>query len=516
MEDTPLFIFFLTGSLSTIIISCVFFWWRVGSFQKLAQTIIEKAEEDAKQLISQTENTVKERLTSQEKDLQKLWDIERKKILREEEKILLKETKLESKASSIQKKLAEVNYKETFLAKQEAELLSQTEKNKQLQIELSHQLEKISGITSQEAKEILMTKMMVEVQSDTASYIKRACKEAEEVAELEAKKIIATTISRLSTSSISEMTINTVSLPNEDLKGRIIGREGRNIKALEQATGVSFLVDETPGAIVLSCFDPVRMYTAKLILQELIADGRIHPSRIEELMEKTKQQVKKKIRQYGEDAALRSGAINMHPELLDLLGKLKFRFSYGQNILEHSIEVSHIMGIMASELSLDVSLAKRIGLLHDIGKAMTHEMEGSHAIIGHDLCLKYGESKEVANGVGCHHKEISPYSIEASLCGAADAISAGRPGARIEPLEEYVKRLKKLESIANEMPCVEKAYALQAGKELRIFVTPDLIEEDQVILLAREITKRIEKELTYPGKIKVTVIREKRITEYAL
>jgi ribonuclease Y len=300
------------------------------------------------------------------------------------------------------------------------------------------------------------------------------------------------------------------------MKGRIIGREGRNIRALERETGINFIIDDTPGAVVLSGFDPVRKHIAKMALTELVQDGRIHPTRIEEVVEKATLNVHKQIKQYGEDAALRAGAMNLHPELINLLGKLKFRYSYGQNVLDHSLEVSHLMGLMAAEMGLDIRLAKRIGLLHDVGKAVTHEIEGSHAIIGHDLALKYGESKEAANGIGCHHHEMPPLTIEADLCSAADAISASREGARIEAVEEYIKRLKKLEDMAAEYPGVDRAYAMQAGREIRIVVLPNEIDDAGVINLARELTKRIEQELSYPGKIKVTVIREMRVVEYAV
>ena len=310
--------------------------------------------------------------------------------------------------------------------------------------------------------------------------------------------------------------MNTVSIPNDEMKGRIIGREGRNIRSLEQATGVNIIIDDTPGAIVLSGFDPIRLQVAKMALADLVHDGRIHPTRIEEVVEKAKLNIDKIIKKHGEDAALRAGIMNLHPDLIKLLGKLKFRYSYGQNVLDHSLEVAHLMGIMAAELGLDVNLAKRMGLLHDFGKAVSHEIEGPHAIIGHDLALKYGESAEVANGIGCHHGEMPSLTIEASLCSAADAISASRQGARSEFVEEYIKRLKKLEDLAHEFPGVEKAYAMQAGREVRVVVLPDQVDDDGIITLARDLTKRIESELNYPGKIKVTVIREKRIVEYAV
>lgn len=384
------------------------------------------------------------------------------------------------------------------------------------QAKLLTKLEQTAGLSSSEAKHQLLQQITHEVKHDAANLIRRTIKEAKEESEHEARRLIVTAINRMAVSCVSEATVNTVAIPNEEMKGRIIGREGRNIRALERATGISCIIDDTPGAVVLSGFDPVRMHIAKMALADLIQDGRIHPTSIEEAVAKAQQNIQKLIKKYGEDAALRAGAINLHPELITLLGKLKFRFSYGQNILDHSLEVSHLMGMMAAELGLDSRMAKRIGLLHDMGKAVSHEMEGTHAIIGHDLALKYGESKEVANGIGCHHAEIEPTTVEGSLCSAADAISASRQGARCEAVDEYVKRLKRLEDLACEFPGVEKAYAMQAGREVRVVVLPDEVDDDGVLTLARDLTKRIENELNYPGKIKVTVIREKRITEYAV
>lgn len=385
-----------------------------------------------------------------------------------------------------------------------------------MRVKLKLELENASGFSTSEARDVLIARVQDEIKNETANLIRRTKKEAEEEAEKEAAKIIATAINRLTIHCVSEATVNTVSIPNEDMKGRIIGREGRNIRTLERATGVNFIIDDTPGAVVISGFDPIRMQVAKMALTDLITDGRIHPTRIEEAVEKAKCNIQRQIKQYGEDAALRAGAMNIHPEIILLLGKLKFRFSYGQNVLDHSLEVSHLMGLMAGELGLDIRMAKRIGLLHDVGKSVSHEIEGTHAVIGHDLALKFGESKEVANGIGCHHFEMDPQTVEASLCSAADTISASRPGARTEAVEEYIKRLKKLEDIAYDFPGVEKAYAMQAGREVRIVVLPDMVDDDGIVNLARDLTKRIEQEVSYPGKIKVTVIREKRIVEYAV
>lgn len=494
----------------------VFHKIKLGNFQKLAQNILQKAEQEASSIKKASEFAMKQNQIDQQRELEQVWQIERRKIQREEERLKQREDKLEARMNLVEKKLSDIEKREAVLIARKAQLDEEKKHVSETHHRLITELEQASGLSSHEAKDILLSRITNEVKTDAANLIRRIKKEAEENAEKEASSIIATAINRLATSYVSEATVNTVSIPNEEMKGRIIGREGRNIRALERATGVNFVIDDTPGAVVLSGFDPIRLHIAKMSLTELVIDGRIHPTRIEEVVEKSKLNTLKQIKQYGEDAALRAGAMNLHPEIITLLGKLKFRYSYGQNVLEHSLEVCHIMGLMAAELGLDIRLAKRIGLLHDMGKAVSHEIEGSHAIIGHDLALKYGETKEVANGIGCHHYEIEPITVEASLCSAADAISASRPGARIEAVEEYIKRLKKLEDMAYEFPGVDKAYAMQAGREVRIVVLPDLIDDDGVVNLARDLTKRIEQELSYPGKIKVTVIREKRIVEYAL
>lgn len=490
--------------------------YRLGGIEKLSQEILLKADQEAAQIRRQSELALKQNQLDQQREFEQTWQIERRKIQREEERIKQKEDKLETRIQTIDKKISEVEKREVILNGKLALLEDQKKEIQETKQKILRELETICGLSAIEARSELLNKITNEVKTDAANLIRRTKKEAEENAEREASTIIATAINRLAPSYVSETTINTVAIPNDEMKGRIIGREGRNIRALEQATGVNFVVDDTPGVVVISCFDPIRTFIAKQVLTELVSDGRIHPTRIEELVQKHQTLIQKKIKQYGEDAALRAGIMNLHPELIILLGRLKFRYSYGQNILDHSLEVCHLMGLMASELGLDVSLAKRIGLMHDMGKAVTHEMEGSHAIIGHDLAIKYGEKKEVANGIGCHHGEMEALTIEGSLCSAADAISASRPGARVEAIEDYVKRLKKLEELAGEFPGIERAYVLQAGRELRIVVLPDLIDDDGLVTLARNLTKRIENELNYPGKIKVSAIREKRIVEYAL
>jgi ribonucrease Y len=489
---------------------------KVGSYQTLVNGMMRKAEIDVDSVRKSSELTLKQQQVEQQRELERVWQSERRKMQREEERLKQREDKIESRMNLVETKLSEIEKREGQIAIVKAQHEEEKKRVAEYQEQLVQELEKVSGLSSIEAKELILSRLTNDVKTEAANLVRKIRKEAEENAEREAATIIATAINRMAGSCVSEITVSTVAIPNEEMKGRVIGREGRNIKALERATGVNFIIDDTPGVVVLSGFDPVRMHIAKQALADLLADGRIHPTRIEEVVEKTETQVQKQIKIYGEDAALRAGAMNLHPELIILLGKLKFRYSYGQNILDHSLEVSHLLGMMAAELGLDEQLAKRIGLLHDVGKAVSHEVEGSHAIIGHDFAIKYGESKEVANGIGCHHQEMEPITIEGSLCSAADSLSASRPGARIEAVEEYVKRLKRLEDLAYEFRGVEKAYAMQAGREIRIIVTPELLDDAATVQLAHDLTKRIEEELRYPGKIKVTVIREKRVVEYAL
>lgn len=507
---------FLIGAAAGASALFVFHRFSLGSYKNIAADILRKAEQDATTIIKGGELAMKQNQLDQQRELEQLWLVERKKIQREEERLKLREDKIESRMNLVEKKLFDIEKREAVLIGRKVQIDEEKKNTQKAHSQLLIELERASGLTSLEAKDLLINKITNEVKTESANLIRRTKKEAEEQADREASRIIATAIGRLASSCVSEATVNTVSIPNEEMKGRIIGREGRNIRALEHATGINFIIDDTPGAVVLSGFDPIRMQIAKAALADLVVDGRIHPTRIEEAVEKAKGSVNKLIKQYGEDAAYRAGIMNLHPEIITLLGKLKFRFSFGQNVLDHSLEVSNLMGMMAAELGLDVHLAKRIGLLHDMGKAISHEVEGTHATIGHDFALKYGESKEVANGIGCHHYEMDPITVEGSLCSAADAISASRPGARIEAVEEYIKRLHKLEELAYEFPGVERAFAMQAGREMRVIVLPDLIDDDGVINLARDLTKRIENEINYPGKIKVTVIREKRAVEYAI
>ncbi|HEV8053029.1 MAG TPA: ribonuclease Y [Parachlamydiaceae bacterium] len=512
----PLSLSFIAGALIGCLIYLLIQKIRLSHFKQLAAEILRKAESDGEALKKNAELITRQQQIDQQREFENRWQQERKKIQIEDDRLKLREDKLETRLNLVEKKLTDLEKREAVLLARKMQLEEETKAVSDSQDKLLLRLEKIAGLTTKEAKETLFNEITLEVKRDAANFIRKTTKETTEEADREASKIIATAINRMAVPCVSEVTVNTVSIPNEEMKGRIIGREGRNIRALERATGINFIIDDTPGAVVLSGFDPIRMHIAKVALTDLVQDGRVHPTRIEEVVEKAKINVEKMIKKHGEDAALRVGIIDLHPELSHLLGKLKFRFSYGQNVLDHSLEVAHLMGIMAAELGLDVRLAKRIGLLHDFGKSLSQEVEGSHAIIGHDFALKYGESKEVANGIGCHHGEIEPSTVEASLCSAADAISASRQGARSEFVEEYVKRLKRLEDLACEFSGVEKAYAMQAGREIRVVVLPDHIDDDGVINLAKDLTKRIEQDLSYPGKIKVTVIREKRVVEYAM
>ena len=410
---------------------------------------------------------------------------------------------------------------ETFEKKEEA-LLRKAKKvdEKEVSIEKLYEeqvqkLEEVSGFTTEEAKEVLLNNVKKEIAHESAVMIKEMESQTKLEADKKAREIISCAIQRSAADHVAETTVTVVSLPNDEMKGRIIGREGRNIRALETLTGIDLIIDDTPEAVVLSGFDPIRREVARIALEKLIVDGRIHPARIEEMVEKAKKEVEETIREEGEQAAFETGIHGMHPELIKLLGRLKYRTSYGQNVLKHSIEVAHIAGAMAAELGANVAIAKRAGLLHDLGKAIDHEVEGPHVDIGVDVAKRYKESSEVIHGIAAHHNDVEPETVEAVLVQAADAISAARPGARRETLETYIKRLETLENIATSFDGIEDSYAVQAGRELRIMVKPDSISDDEILHTAREIVKRIEAELDYPGQIKVNVIRETRAVEYA-
>ena len=425
------------------------------------------------------------------------------------------EQRLLQKEDALDKKLEGIERKEAHLQKKNGELDVLREKITNLEQEQLAELERISGLTSEQAKEKLLNDVNKEVQVDMATMIREMEAEAKDEAETRAREVITEAIQRVAADHAVESTVSVVALPNEEMKGRIIGREGRNIRALENLTGIDLIIDDTPEAVILSGFDPIRREIARLALGKLILDGRIHPARIEEMVEKAKKEVEQKIRQEGEQAVLETNVRGLHIELVKLLGRLHYRTSYGQNVLKHSIEVSHLAGVMAAELGADVTLAKRAGLLHDIGKALDHEMEGPHVEIGADIAKKYHESKQVVHGILAHHGDVEVESVEAALVQAADAISAARPGARRDTLESYIKRMEKLEAIANDFEGVETAYAIQAGRELRIILKPEKVAEARAEIMVREIVKRIEAELDYPGQIKVVLIRETRVTDYA-
>lgn len=512
--------YIILSSTSGLLLGALAYWLysraKIGNFNQLAKDILDRAEKEGESIKNAAHLTLKQKEVDLQREAEKYWQNERKKFQAEEERIKAREDKVEARLNLVEKKLSDIEKREAILIARKLQIDEAKKELDLTQAQLKQELERVSGLSHQEAKEALMARLTQEVKSDAANLTRKLMLEAKENAETEAARLISIVCGRISSTTVSDCTVSTVALPSEEMKGRIIGREGRNIRALEQATGVNVVIDETPGAVVLAGFDPVRRYIAKTALTELISDGRIHPTRIDEAVQKATCRVQKEIKNRGEEAALRAGVHNLHPEIIELLGKLSFRYSFGQNILEHSIEVAHIMGIMAAELKLNQSLAKRIGLLHDMGKAVSQEMEGTHAVIGHDLALKYGETKEVANGIGCHHFEMEAITVEGSLCSSADAISASRPGARVEAVEQYIKRVQKLEEIAFEFPGVDKAYALQAGREVRVVVLPDMIDDDGLINLARDLKKRVEGAVEYPGKIKVTVIREKRAVEYAV
>ncbi len=438
-----------------------------------------------------------EKLRSQKKDLRKLED----RLAHRESIIDKKSMKLDRRESIVSGKEREVNY-----------LKVELEKNLQ---EQRKKLERIADLSSADAKALLMKRLEEEARFDSAKKIREIEENAREIAERKAKEIISTAIQRYSHDYVAEATVSVVDLPNDEMKGRIIGREGRNIRAFEKLTGVNLIVDDTPEAVILSCFNPVRREKARIALEELITDGRIHPAKIEEKFDKANRIVDNQIKIAGEKAVFNVGIAGLNKDLITVLGSLKYRTSFGQNVLQHSIEVAHLAGIMASELGVNVKKARRAGLLHDIGKAIDHEVEGSHASIGADLAKKYNESRDIIHAIHAHHEEIQAQNILDVIVSAADALSSARPGIRQETLESYIKRLESLESIGKEFDGVEKCYAIQAGREIRVMVYPDMVDDDQAARIARELSKKIEEELEYPGQIKVTVIREKRAIEYA-
>ena len=481
---------------------------KIGSAEEKSREIIDEALKTAETKKREALLEAKEESLKTKNELEKETRERRAELQRYERRVLSKEENLDKKSDAMEKGEAGLAAREEALNKRNAEVESLYEKGIQ-------ELEKISGLTSEQAKEYLLKSVEDDVKHDTAKLIKELDNKAKEEADKKAREYVVTAIQRCAADHVAETTVSVVQLPNDEMKGRIIGREGRNIRTLETLTGVELIIDDTPEAVVLSGFDPVRREVARIALERLIVDGRIHPARIEEMVEKAQKEVETNMREEGEAAALEVGIHGLHPELIRLLGKLKYRTSYGQNALKHSIEVAQLSGLLAGEIGLDVRMAKRAGLLHDIGKAVDHEMEGSHIQLGAELCKKYKEPAVVLNTVESHHGDVEPQSLIACIVQAADTISAARPGARRETLETYTNRLKQLEDITNSFKGVDKSFAIQAGREVRIMVVPEQINDDGMILLARDISKKIEEALEYPGQIKVNVIRESRVTDYA-
>ncbi|MDD6743010.1 MAG: ribonuclease Y [Roseburia porci] len=504
----------------SVIVTAIVVWFISSAYQKnAANSKIGNAEEKAREIIDEAVKSaedkkresmleIKEESIKAKNELDKEIKERRNEIQRNERRIVQKEENLDKKMEAMERREASFTVKEEKLNKQKEEVAKLNEQRVQ-------ELERISGLTSEQAKEYLLKTIEEDVKLDTAKMVKEMENRAKEEANKKAKEYVVTAIQKCAADHVAETTISVVQLPNDEMKGRIIGREGRNIRTLETMTGIDLIIDDTPEAVILSGFDPIRREVARIALEKLIVDGRIHPARIEEMVEKAQKEVETMIREEGEAAVLEVGIHGIHPELVRLLGKMKFRTSYGQNALKHSIEVAQLTGLLAAEIGEDVRMAKRAGLLHDIGKAVDHDMEGSHVQLGADLCRKYKESPLVINAVESHHGDVEPESLIACLVQAADTISAARPGARRETLETYSNRLKQLEDITNGYKGVEKSFAVQAGREIRIMVVPEQVSDADMVLMARDISKQIESELEYPGQIKVNVIRESRVTDYA-
>ena len=481
---------------------------KIGNAEEKAREIIDEAVKTAETKKREAMLEAKEESIRVKNDLDKEVKERRAEIQRSERRVVQKEENLDKKLESIERREAGFAAKEEEINKQKAQVAKLNEERLQ-------ELERISGLTSEQAKEYLLKTVEEDVKLDTAKLIKEIEHRAKEEADKKAKEYVVTAIQKCAADHVAETTISVVQLPNDEMKGRIIGREGRNIRTLETLTGVDLIIDDTPEAVILSGFDPIRREVARIALEKLIVDGRIHPARIEEMVEKAQKEVETMIREEGEAATLEVGVHGIHPELVRLLGRMKFRTSYGQNALKHSIEVAQLSGLLAAEIGVDVRTAKRAGLLHDIGKSVDHDMEGSHIQIGVDLCRKYKESPIIINAVEAHHGDVEPESLIACIVQAADTISAARPGARRETLETYSNRLKQLEDISNGFKGVEKSFAIQAGREIRVMVVPEQVSDADMVLMARDISKKIEAEMEYPGQIKVNVIRESRVTDYA-
>ena len=502
-----------------VIGAIVFFLLGIVYRKKVSEKEISSAEEEARRIINEAIKSAEGKkrealLEAKEEILRERSEFEKEEKQRRSD-LQKSERRLQQKEETLDRKVENIERKEEALNQKHAEADREMEEVKLIKRSQTEMLERISGFTAEEAKNYLIAQVETEVTHETAMKIKEIEARAKEEADQRAREIVATAIQRCAADHVAEITVSVVPLPNDEMKGRIIGREGRNIRTIETMTGVDLIIDDTPEAITVSCFEPVRREVARVALEKLIADGRIHPTHIEEMVEKARREVDAVIKNEGERAAFETGVRGLHPEVQKMLGKLHYRTSYGQNVLQHSIEVSHIAGLMASELGVDVNSAKRAGLLHDIGKALDHEFEGTHVNLGVEFCRKYKEKEDILNAIQAHHGDVECKTLMACLVQAADAVSAARPGARRENLENYIKRLEKLEEITGTYPGVEKSFAIQAGREVRVMVRPEQVSEDQMVILARELAKRIEDELEYPGQIKVHVLRETKVVEYA-
>lgn len=486
-----------------------------ADIRQQAENVLETAREDAQNLKLDAQREAREEAQRIKAENERVYRERNQELQRQENRNHQKEEALDKKESILLEKLDRIDVQQKQLIAQQNELNKRDEDLKKSEERIQQELERVAGMSREEAKQVIVDGMVADARKDAAAIIRQIEADAKENGEQKAREIVATAIQRCASDTVSETTVTTVALPNDEMKGRLIGREGRNIRAIENATGVELIIDDTPEVVILSGFDPVRRQIARITIEKLIGDGRIHPARIEEMVEKVKRDMEITIKDAGEQASFDTGVFGLHPELIKLLGRLKYRTSYGQNVLAHSVEVSYIAGIMASELGLDVALAKRAALLHDIGKAVDQEVEGTHMQIGADLAKKYKESKEVVNAIAAHHGDVEPMTVEAVIVAAADAVSGARPGARRESVENYVKRLEKLEAIANEFPGVQKSYAVQAGREIRIIVKPEQVNDETLVLLANDVARKIESELEYPGQIKVNVIRETRSVDFA-
>ena len=506
-------------AVAVVVSAIIFFLLGISYRKKVSEKEISSAEEEARRIINEAiksaEGKKREALLEAKEEILRNRSEYEKEVKERRADLQKQERRLQQKEENLDRKTENIERKEETLNQKHAEADRQQEEIQRIKDSQTEMLERISGFTAEEAKNYLIAQVESEVTHEAAVKIKEIEARAKEEADQRAKEIVATAIQRCAADHVAEITVSVVPLPNDEMKGRIIGREGRNIRTIETLTGVDLIIDDTPEAITVSCFEPVRREVARVALEKLIADGRIHPTHIEEMVEKARREVDAIIKSEGERAAFETGVRGLHPEVIKMLGRLHYRTSYGKNVLQHSIEVSHVAGLMAAELGLDVHAAKRAGLLHDIGKALDHEFEGTHVNLGVEFCRKYKEREDILNAIQAHHGDVECKTLVACLVQAADAISAARPGARRENLENYIKRLEKLEEITGSYPGVEKSYAIQAGREVRVMVRPEQVSEDQMVILARELAQRIENELEYPGQIKVHVLRETKVVEYA-